>query len=264
MRAKIDVVKESSNGNFICHCPFHSDFHPSFSISENGLWLCFSCGRRGNIETLSYLLKVDFPEETLVSQAELARKILPKEEPNLEIKMRLYQETYNHNYLEKRGVTLETAKKFSIGYDRLEESVVFPTIVAGKVVALSSRNIHTKAHRVMGRKSLGLFGQQFLDYEKPIIIVEGQIDAMKAYQLGYENTVAVVGSLISEAQMNTITKFPGVYLGFDNDKTGREANMYYGGIFMRVMPTFVVKYNKKDFGDSNQIETESYVRYRYV
>lgn len=32
-------------------CPFHSEKHPSFSFSGEGLYCCFSCGARGNIHT---------------------------------------------------------------------------------------------------------------------------------------------------------------------------------------------------------------------
>ena len=259
----IQFVKEGTNGNYICHCPFHMDIHPSFSIHENGLWLCFSCGRKGNLETLSCYLNVVFPHEFLVDMAELQRKLKPKEVMDLDLKTRLYQETYDHKYLEERGISLETAKIFSTGYDRLAECVVFPIFESNKPIAIIKRSIHTKKYKIFGEKSKSFFGQQFLNEDKPIIIVEGPIDCMKAYELGYENVVAVAGRMISEKQIHTITKYPKVILAFDNDEAGHDANKYYGGLLMKMMPVFVLEYDKKDFGDSEAFLISNFLRYRY-
>lgn len=266
--AGIDVVKEGSDGNFICHCPFHDDYHPSFSIKENGLWICFSCGRRGNIETLSYLLNKTFPSMDLASIDDVKHKLTPEvsDESKYRVDCAVYADTYDHKYLASRGISLETARKFSVGYDRLSESVVFPFKPnAHDVIAYTLRSIHDKTHVTVGKKSKGFFGQQFLDYDKPIVIVEGQIDAMKANMLGFDNVVAVGGATLSKTQMDIILRFPKVVLGFDNDRTGKESNLRYGDTLLRLLPTYVINYkNAKDFGESDgDVDIIHYVRYRW-
>jgi len=264
----IDVVKEGSDGNFICHCPFHDDYHPSFSIKDNGLWICFSCGRRGNLETLSYLLGISFPSIDLASVDDVKRKLTNKlpEENSFLIDCGVFYDTYDHTYLETRNITLETAKRFFTGYDRLTESVVFPFKSNEKdIFAYTKRSVKEKVHKTFGKKSNGFYGQQFLNYDKPITIVEGQIDAMAAYQLGLENVVAVGGATLSNKQLEIISHFPKVILGFDNDKAGRAANFQYGNTLLRLLPTYVIDYKMaKDFGESDgDVDIVHYVRYRW-
>jgi len=264
----ISVVKEGNDGNFLCHCPFHEDYHPSFAIKDNGLWICFSCGRKGNLETLSYLLGVTFPETDLATVDDVKHKLASKDidTSSFLIECGVYFDTYDHTYLSSRGISLETAKRFFTGYDRLTLSVVFPfKSHEGNIFAFTKRSTETKAHKTYGKKSNGFYGQQFLDYDKPIIIVEGQIDAMTAYQFGIENVVAVGGATLSQKQIDIITRFPKVILGFDNDKTGKESSLHYGNILFRLMPTYIIDYgNAKDFGESDgNVKFVHYVRYRW-
>ena len=46
-------TSKQSGNNYIVSCPFHDDKTPSFSIhSQNGYYLCFSCGEKGNFHEL--------------------------------------------------------------------------------------------------------------------------------------------------------------------------------------------------------------------
>jgi DNA primase len=46
------VDLERKGNNFVGLCPFHSDSHPSMSVSPNKkIFKCFSCGAGGNVIT---------------------------------------------------------------------------------------------------------------------------------------------------------------------------------------------------------------------
>lgn len=48
-----DKIKKSGD-NFIVNCPFHNDKSPSMSVhAQNGYYLCFSCGEKGNFTELA-------------------------------------------------------------------------------------------------------------------------------------------------------------------------------------------------------------------
>lgn len=59
----IDVMKnylelrEGSNGQYQCRCPFHDDEQPSMSVSDTGVYHCFGCGAKGN--TINFLCEVE-------------------------------------------------------------------------------------------------------------------------------------------------------------------------------------------------------------
>lgn len=48
-----EKIKKSGD-NYITNCPFHDDNSPSFSVhAQNGYYLCFSCGEKGNFTELT-------------------------------------------------------------------------------------------------------------------------------------------------------------------------------------------------------------------
>ncbi len=65
-----------------------------------------------------------------------------------------------------------------------------------------------------------LFGNHLFNPEKPVLLVEGAIDALRLYSLGFKNVLAAFGSLSNE-QIESLYA-PVVYLGFDNDAAGHE------------------------------------------
>ncbi len=64
------------------------------------------------------------------------------------------------------------------------------------------------------------FGNHLFNPEKPVLLVEGAIDALRLHSLGFKNVLAAFGSLSNE-QIESLYA-PVVYLGFDNDAAGHE------------------------------------------
>ena len=119
-------------------CPFHGERTPSFSVDlERGLWYCFGCSEGGSvynflmrIEGLSFPLAVkkladeagvvlnleerDDPEAT---RRDLLREILERTAQYYsELLLRSPIGESARNYLLQRGLTLETAEKFRLGW----------------------------------------------------------------------------------------------------------------------------------------------------
>lgn len=122
------------------HCPFHADRSPSFSVSpDKQLFHCFSCKAGGSViqfimqsENLSFADAVrrlaqragmDMPDEIddsrLMEQKRRRERIYDaNREAALYYNRLLFSSagTMAQSYLERRGVTAETAKRFGLGY----------------------------------------------------------------------------------------------------------------------------------------------------
>lgn len=121
-------------------CPFHHEKTPSFSVSEDKqLYYCFGCGAGGNIitflmnkenmsftEAIRYLanranIKLD---ESYLTEEEAERnkkrvkllEILKEAARYFYHQLMLEENKEALNYLLNRGLTIETIKKFGLGY----------------------------------------------------------------------------------------------------------------------------------------------------
>jgi DNA primase len=115
-------------------CPFHTEKTPSFYASENGMFHCFGCGVGGDVIKFVMLMeKMDFKEcmQLLSMRYNIPLKFASggerKEKEELLDLMRQTADFY-HNlltaengkeglaYLEDRGVTHDTIKRFQLGW----------------------------------------------------------------------------------------------------------------------------------------------------
>ncbi len=139
----VDVISSyfpltRSGSNFKALCPFHREKTPSFFVSPHKqIYHCFGCGKGGNV--FSFVMeyeKISFPEAVKI----LARRYnipIPEEVGKVKVKgpsvrslwainslaVKFYhrmlftkQGKVALDYLMKRGLTLETIKKFYLGY----------------------------------------------------------------------------------------------------------------------------------------------------
>lgn len=135
-------------------------------------------------------------------------------------------------YAIDRGITVETAKAWGLGYDKEGGFLVFPVRrTDGKLVGMVGRACSEKAkrrhHNYMGLdKSKHLFGAHMLQSGKPTVIVESCIDTLNTWQALLDeqaNVVATLGEGFSDNHVRTITSFrpPFVYIFTDGDQAGR-------------------------------------------
>jgi len=139
----IDVInryiplKKRGRHHIAC-CPFHGEKTPSFTVSEElQIFKCFGCGKAGDVFTfLEEYEKIDF-REALTELAQMAGVVLIKsenitfEEKKKKLLIEINNEVakfYNYiltshqigesalKYVLDRGITLETIKKFKMGF----------------------------------------------------------------------------------------------------------------------------------------------------
>ncbi len=140
IKEKIDIVElissyikvDKSGKNFKACCPFHNEKTPSFYISsERGTYYCFGCGQKGDVfsfvesfESVDFIsaLKILADKSGIIlsntrsgdrSEKEKGFKILDSATSFFE--NNILKNTIAKKYLETRGVTDETIKKWRIG-----------------------------------------------------------------------------------------------------------------------------------------------------
>ncbi|MCH7949007.1 MAG: DNA primase, partial [Candidatus Dadabacteria bacterium] len=162
-------VKKTGKG-YVGLCPFHDDSNPSMHVDEEkGLFHCFSCGAGGDI--FGFYMRYNnltFPEafSELAKKADVNIERQPESVPRRSQNSVLYKinavaaKYYRHilqenskgkrgrDYLERRGISSETAKEFIFGFapegwDNLVKYLTkneVPLNIAEKVGLIVKRN----------------------------------------------------------------------------------------------------------------------------
>lgn len=225
-----------------------TDLHPSFGISlgPRSAYHCFTCGQKGRLSHLPTVLWMLSGEE----RPDLRRFILSEE--ILRTRQDLHQ-TAPHAVLAApqvleddiperdfsplapgfRGLSERTISVNRIRADTNRGRVIFPIFTADKVLtAIKGRAVGDADPKYLlyteyGKrdpKSFGIwYGQHWgLQPGKPLVLVEGEIDALLLKQFSPEaNVWAVMGVGITRQQIETVIKtdIPVVFF-FDNDMAG--------------------------------------------
>lgn len=148
----------------------------------------------------------------------------------------LKSKKFTDREIEKAG--LAVPKKGSGYYDRFRSRIMFPLFDGrGRVVGFSGRifgeedNVAKYINSPEGPlfdKSKVLYGYHTAKSEISkrdyCILVEGQLDVLLSQQSGYENTVAISGTGLTDEHIGMIKRFTDtVYLALDSDKAGIKA-----------------------------------------
>ena len=140
----------------------------------------------------------------------------------------------SHPYLAERGITVDTARNFGIGYNcgkgSMEGRIVIPIHDEnGFLVAYAGRSVGQTEPRyrfpARFRKSLVLFNLHRAAAEgKSVIVVEGFFDCFNVHQAGLPCVVALMGCSLSLRQEDLLCEhFQEVVLFLDGDRAGRAA-----------------------------------------
>ena len=140
-----------------------------------------------------------------------------------------------HIELIKEGISVQSQRKFNVGYDSRSKRIVFPyRYYAGcenSYVGVTGRTCD-KDYELLDipkyfalkpfSKSLTLFGlaenYEGIQQSGKVIVVEGEKSVLKLHTFGYENVVAVGSHSISKEQRRLLLGLNvEVFLGFDND-----------------------------------------------
>lgn len=137
-------------------------------------------------------------------------------------------------YMLNRGFTAKTLSDFKVGFDDISGRLVIPVRnTDGFVVGLKGRAWWDGAdpkYMILGGEEYGfetysvsrvLFGldiaKVFVDEKTPLIVREGELNAMMLHQLGHKNATGFSGRVLSHIQIGLIKRHADrVLLWFDN------------------------------------------------
>jgi len=162
--------------------------------------------------------------------------------PSQEMIERMHKGPDPYNYLQNRGFSEDTINYFEAnyaedftgyGYKNQQRITIPGHDELGKLCGFIGRTpIDAKPKYLYSpgwQKSFTLFNlHRVKKYsENGIIMTEGSLDVMKLHQMGYPNSVAILGSELSQYQYSLLKKYTNkIYLMFDNDKAGTKANTH--------------------------------------
>lgn len=216
----------------LCHGGSSGKDKRTFALFlNNGTFVCKrgSCGRHGRFEELAKELS---GQELHVARQGFQKKsdkqyVLPSIEvfpPTIEI----------YQYFEKRGISAATVDAFKIGSDK-EGNIVFRFFLNGEDVYHKFRiprkpqtqaEIKRKEWQESGTKPI-LFNMDNVVFSQPLVITEGQCDAMALYEAGITNVVSVPSGCDNNDWITIcwdwLEKFQTIILFGDNDAPGRKA-----------------------------------------
>jgi DNA primase len=264
-------------------CPFAAwrhekgkDSHPSFSVKAcevgQSYYHCFTCGSKGLLGGMLRELRrmgKSIPDELIdkvckedrEDSANLNLSYPNMFGPSMEAKIeKKSHEIWDEDevkeflgsaprYILNRGVSLETCRKWEIGYSRENRRAVFPVRRKdGKLVGAMWRKTiddgcGAKYLPVLPfSKSLYLYGEHLLGQDlqgeagsppkltaphNGIVLVEGMMDVLRLYGYGYRGSVVgLMTAALSDAQLRTLLELNRpIYLMLDWDMAGIQGRM---------------------------------------
>ena len=144
----------------------------------------------------------------------------------------------------------------------------------GRIVAFSGRIYdNSKMSKYMNTKETSIFvkgtclyhynaSKEFVREKKYVIVMEGFMDVIRASTIGIKNTVALMGTALTEENISLLKKLSlNVYLCLDGDKPGQDADLHNGELLEKAginvkgvrlsndedPDSFILKYGKEKF-----------------
>ena len=277
--------------NYVGLCPFHGEKTPSFNVSrEKGTYYCFGCKRGGDvIDFVMEIERVAFAEAverlaerfgiTLPPASPDARRRKDERDQLVEVIeaaqavfARQVGEDRPRAFLDHRGVPLELAAEFGLGYargewralydelrrrfaerlliaaglvvegdagrvwDRFRDRVTIPIRNSrGGVIAFGGRALGDDPAKSLNSPETALFSKSRVLFALDrasrafglagrAIVVEGYFDCIALHDTGFPETVATLGTALSEHHAKELARrVPHVVVCYDGDSAGRQA-----------------------------------------
>ena len=241
---------QMKNGEHAFHCPFCNHHKPKLSINlDRGVkcWVCnWSTPKISRIvrRVGNYKQVEDWKEfDDTVDINDFSLDLFQKKEKKTETALNLPEEftTLTNNktprsalfamkYLRGRGIQKKDILHWKIGYcdsGEYENRIIIPSFnMQGRVdyfMARTYTNGWPKYKNPPAAKDI-VFSELWIDWAKPVILVEGIFDAIKAGP----NSIPLLGSSLRENSrlFQSIVKHdPAVYLALDKDAKNKANHM---------------------------------------
>lgn len=216
------------NGQYcLDQCPLSGCGPGHFYIGQaNEMFYCQKCGEKGHVLSLKKRLG-DIPLISHVSN--YSKTPTPSKTIDLALIEKYHKDLWENPvalaYLtDQRGFTLETIKKFKLGFN--DGAITVPHFRDGLCLNIKSRPIKPKDNKFFrkeGYPSILFNLDNAKKYRDSVIITEGEFDTIAFDQMGFSNVIAVTGG--AETFLNEwiddLEQFNQIYLSYDMDESGR-------------------------------------------
>lgn len=121
-------------------------------------------------------------------------------------------------------------------YDRFRNRIIFPILnIAGNVVGFGGRMIDTGEPKYLNSPESEIYSKRHTLYGLPnavreiqsrekVVIVEGYLDVLSLHQAGVQNSVAPLGTALTEHQIRILRRYTrNIVTVFDADPSGEKA-----------------------------------------
>jgi len=168
----------------------NGDRHPSMSWDKKALqFYCFVCSQK--LDAYSY-----YTNYKGMSHEEVMQMEEPTDNYHVEIKEKPEfhlgdLKDFQRDYLKKRGLSHDTIRDFMLGDH--QNNIGIPYLSSGEITGIKLKNMKGEKPKYLSvtGSDFGLYNKDFLNQEEPLVITEGEIDAMSVYEAGYKNVVSV-------------------------------------------------------------------------
>jgi len=267
----------------VATCPFHKDGKekkPSFSVYTSydsdsvmpGTYHCFTCNEKGSlVHLISYVLGIsdDEAKKWLIDRYGDLYYTHGRELPDMDFgedevtvnyldESILNQYRYYHPYAEKRNISFDIAKQFLVGYNNKRNTVTFPVWDEhGGLVMITERSVIGKKFFIPTgvEKPVYLLNYVVSHRCNPVVVVEGQIDALVAWSYGVP-AVALFGCGTTDHQIELLNSsgIRDFILMYDNDYAGRKGAERFQKYVKNSFITDIVMPKGKDVGSCTKDE----------
>lgn len=245
---KVEVRKRSET-EFVAQCPFasHTSKKHEWTLAisvDKGKFFCHSetCRAASNKPKGGDVIDVVAMIENL-TPLDAAKKLAelfavgntphPPSKPLLEVNKPLAFELKNlapdHPLIRERGITVETAMAFGVGFHRGKGSmagrICFPLYENSSLIGYAGRSTDgsdPKWKLPNGLIKSFLYGLERCDPSKQLYLVEGFWGVLWLSQCGLQ-AAALMGKTMTDQQQQNLLPFKSIIVALDSDEAGREA-----------------------------------------
>ena len=225
-------------------CPFHADGvekNPDCFVNVDqdsnlyGVFHCFACGAKGYItDIINYCFGesgsfadnwlVDNFSSIFIEKQELLPEISLKKETPIHLdESEIDKYKYFHPYMFQRKLTEDVIRKFSVGYDSRDDSIVFPVWDENSnLLFFTKRSVKGKNFFIPCGVIKPVYLLNFIikEHITKVNVCESQINALYSWSMGYP-AIALFGTG-SKEQYEILNKsgIRNYVLCFDGDLAG--------------------------------------------
>lgn len=144
---------------------------------------------------------------------------------------------FSMSLLQEAGLCLKSKRTDKDCFDRFRNRIMFPIFnMDGKVIAFGGRTLGDEQPKYLNSPDTPLFSKSKILYgmnlarkswieSRRLLIVEGYVDLIIAHQYGFSETIATLGTSLSDEHTNIIKRYAqDIVLIYDGDEAGVKAS----------------------------------------